>query len=247
MNSQFIEELLRLFFNHCSNNPQLFVSNFDQSNSIIAYNYRCCEHRFTHVSASFKRILGYNLQNILNNGNFTSKIVHPQDEDAIRECLKRPFQSNTTSIQRSVINQFTKVKCRARHIRGYWKYFIIYALDYRNDTSNSSDKIGVIVDERIRSNQENETIRTDDQDDMNTHRDYPNKTLQKSILDTRSLSPRENEVLEMISNGFLSKEIAGMLHISDSTVVTHRKNLISKLNVRNTAELIKIAARQMLI
>lgn len=247
MNSQFIEELLRLFFNHCSNNPQQFVSNFDQSNYIIGYNYHCVEHRFTHVSTSFKLILGYNEQNILNNGNFTSKIVHPQDKDVIMECLKSSFNSKTKSIQGSVNNQFSKVKCRARHIRGYWKYFIIYALDYRNETSSSNNKIGVIVDERIKSNHDNEIKNTDDQDGKNTHSDYPNITLQKSIHATKSLSPRENEVLELIGNGFLSKEIAGKLHISDSTVVTHRKNLITKLNVRNTAELIKKAARQMLI
>lgn len=247
MNPQFIEELLRLFFDNCSNNPQAFVSNFDHSNSIIAYNYRCFENRFTHVSASFKGILGYNEQNILNNGNFTSKIVHSQDKDMINECLKRSFQSDSTSIQHSVINQLSKVKCRARHIRGYWKYFIIYALDYRNDTSNSNEKIGLIVDERIRSSPKNDTKSTDVDDDINTNTDFPKLAFQKSILNSRSLSPRENEVLEMISNGFLSKEIAERLHISDSTVVTHRKNLISKLNVRNTAELIKIAARQMLI
>jgi DNA-binding CsgD family transcriptional regulator len=247
MNSQFIEELLKLFFNNCSNNPQAFVSNFDHSNCIIGYNYRCFENRFTHVSASFKLILGYNNQNILHNGNFTSKIVHPQDKDVIMECLRRSFQSHTSSIQSTGINQFTKVKCRARHIRGYWKYFIVYALDYRNSTSNSNDKIGVIVDERIRSTQEKETKSTDIQADMIPNRNFPNMTSQESSSDGRSLSPRENEVLEMISNGFLSKEIAGKLNISDSTVVTHRKNLISKLNVRNTAELIKKAARQMLI
>lgn len=247
MNSQFIEELLKLFFNSCSNNPQVFVSNFDHSNCIIGYNYSCLESRFTHVSASFKLILGYNKQNILNNGNFTSKIVHPQDKEVIKECLKRSFPSNTQSIQHAVINHFTKVKCRAKHIRGYWKYFIVYALDYRNDISNSNDKIGVIVDERIRSNHENEIKSMDVENDMNTNKDFPDRSLQKSIMDSRCLSPRENEVLEMISDGFLSKEIAGMLHISDSTVITHRKNLISKLNVRNTAELIKIAARQMLI
>ncbi len=247
MQSFFIEELLRLFINNCNNDPHLFVSNFNRSNSIIGFSYRCSEQRFSHVSTSFKTILGYNLHNILCNGKFTSKIVHPQDRDVIKECLKRSLQSNTTSIQRADINPFTKVKCRARHIRGYWKYFIIYALDYRNDTSNSDDKIGVIVDERIRSNQENETKSTDVQDDMIPNRNFPNITPQASSRHARCLSPRENEVLEMISNGFLSKEIAGMLHISDSTVVTHRKNLISKLNVRNTAELIKIAARHMLI
>ncbi|GGW37069.1 response regulator transcription factor [Arenibacter certesii] len=56
------------------------------------------------------------------------------------------------------------------------------------------------------------------------------------------ISGREQEVLEHIANGFSSKEIADMLFISNHTVVSHRKNLIEKFQVKNTAHLIKKAA-----
>lgn len=247
MQPLFIEEMLRLFFNHCSNNPQSFVNIFNQSTSIIGYNFRCSEHRFTHVSNSFKGILGYNQQNILNNENFISKIVHPQDKDVINECLKKSFYSSIATSQVSDIYQFKQVKCRAKHIRGNWKYFIIYAQGYWNDLGKSNDKIGLIVDERIRSNHENENRSDDDADSIDINRNNPNARKTNLTKYTKNISPRENEVLEMISNGLVSKEIANQLHISDSTVITHRKNLIIKLNVRNTAELIKKAARQMLI
>ena len=52
---------------------------------------------------------------------------------------------------------------------------------------------------------------------------------------------REIEVLQLLSDGDSSKMIAGKLHISETTAITHRKNLIKKLNVRNTAHLIKVA------
>lgn len=52
---------------------------------------------------------------------------------------------------------------------------------------------------------------------------------------------REKEVLELISNGDSSKIIAGKLNISETTAITHRKNLIQKLHVKNTAQLIKVA------
>jgi len=50
------------------------------------------------------------------------------------------------------------------------------------------------------------------------------------------LSPRENDVLRMLSEGLTDKEIAGALVISPRTVETHVSNVLHKLNVRNRAE-----------
>lgn len=62
-----------------------------------------------------------------------------------------------------------------------------------------------------------------------------------------SLTPREKEILQMISNGDSSKIIADNLKISLETVVTHRKHLIRKLRVKNSMELVKIALLHKLI
>ncbi|MCB0567461.1 MAG: PAS domain-containing protein [Lewinellaceae bacterium] len=58
-----------------------------------------------------------------------------------------------------------------------------------------------------------------------------------------NISHREREVLNAIGEGLSSKEIAGQLFISETTVVTHRKNLMQKFQARNTAELIKKASK----
>ncbi len=55
------------------------------------------------------------------------------------------------------------------------------------------------------------------------------------------LTRREKEVLILIADGMTNNEIAEKLFISSLTVDSHRKNLITKLNARNTASLIKIA------
>ncbi len=55
------------------------------------------------------------------------------------------------------------------------------------------------------------------------------------------ISRREQEVLGLIANGFSSKEIADILFISNHTAISHRKNLIEKFKVKNTAHLIKKA------
>ncbi len=53
------------------------------------------------------------------------------------------------------------------------------------------------------------------------------------------ITEREKEILKYIVNGKTASETAKRLHISPYTVRTHRKNLMNKLNVGNTAELIK--------
>lgn len=51
------------------------------------------------------------------------------------------------------------------------------------------------------------------------------------------LSPREVEVLVLIVRGFINKEIAEKLNISVTTVISHRKNITEKLNIRSVAGL----------
>jgi len=61
----------------------------------------------------------------------------------------------------------------------------------------------------------------------------------KSGKSKTSLTDREQEVLECIANEYTNKEIALQLFISQRTVETHRRNLIQKLQVKNTVGLVK--------
>ncbi len=61
------------------------------------------------------------------------------------------------------------------------------------------------------------------------------------FLIRQKLTRREQEVLELIAQAKNNKEIADELFISDQTVGVHRKNIMRKLGVRNTVNLIKFA------
>ena len=58
------------------------------------------------------------------------------------------------------------------------------------------------------------------------------------------LSSREREVLQMLSEGIRTKDIAGRLHVSVKTIESHRKQIMDKLGIRSIAELTKYAIRQ---
>jgi DNA-binding NarL/FixJ family response regulator len=69
------------------------------------------------------------------------------------------------------------------------------------------------------------------------------KTQENELMITR----RECSVLKLLAEGFTNLEIADKLFISPLTVDSHRKNLIVKLQARNTASLIKIASDKGLV
>ena len=59
-----------------------------------------------------------------------------------------------------------------------------------------------------------------------------------------SLSPREKEVLNLVSEGLTNKEVADRLYISENTVQYHMKNILDKLRLRNRSQVIAWAARR---
>ena len=61
------------------------------------------------------------------------------------------------------------------------------------------------------------------------------------------LTDREREVLQLLAEGRSNKEVASMLDVGVSTVDTHRMNLMQKLNLHSTAEIVLYAVRKKLI
>ncbi|GAA0713383.1 response regulator transcription factor [Dokdonella soli] len=62
-----------------------------------------------------------------------------------------------------------------------------------------------------------------------------------------ALSPREREAFHLIVDGLTTKEVARKLGISVKTAENHRSRILDKLGVRNTAELVRYAARKRLL
>jgi DNA-binding NarL/FixJ family response regulator len=75
--------------------------------------------------------------------------------------------------------------------------------------------------------------------------DYMRQMQQRGIEDSYELlTPREREILQLLGEGKSNKEIATKLDLSLYTVETHRSNMLDKLNLHSTAELILYAVRK---
>jgi DNA-binding CsgD family transcriptional regulator len=58
------------------------------------------------------------------------------------------------------------------------------------------------------------------------------------IISRKILSDREIEVMSLIVQGYINKEIAEQLNIGLATVITHRKNIMEKLGARSLVDII---------
>lgn len=74
-----------------------------------------------------------------------------------------------------------------------------------------------------------------------------NQKIEKQISNLTELSSREKEILILIAHEYNTAEIAEKTFISLNTVNTHRRNLLSKLNAKNTAGLVKYAVENGLV
>jgi two-component system response regulator NreC len=78
--------------------------------------------------------------------------------------------------------------------------------------------------------------------------DYVRRLQQRRLTDSyHLLTDREKEVLQLLAEGRSNKEVATLLDLGVSTIDTHRANLMQKLSLHNTAEIVLYAVRKRLI
>ena len=63
----------------------------------------------------------------------------------------------------------------------------------------------------------------------------------------QELTPREREVVKLIAEGYTNQQIADLLHRSVKTIESHRANILRKLDIHDSIELVKYAVRKKLI
>ena len=94
-------------------------------------------------------------------------------------------------------------------------------------------------------------------DALSLHRPYFSGAVSETLLDRflesrpqlspSSLTHREREIVQLIAEGRINKEIAQLLNISVKTVETHRASAMHKLKLRTTADLVRYAIRNTII
>ncbi len=182
---------------------------------------------FLGCSNSIEHILGYQPATVKEKGwRFWYNLIDPREADIIRRRVSKFIFAPTHSVTGTIY-----LKYHIKTSSGDWRLLKheLVLLRYQNQLLALNYLYDFSEKEIIEYYFEN------------TFSSYQIKTTDIDISD------RECEVLKLIANGFSSKQIADKLFISDHTVTSHRKNLIEKFQVHNTAHLVKRASEIILL
>ena len=101
-----------------------------------------------------------------------------------------------------------------------------------NDTSQLSEFHSLCINQP-----EQQLVRSLLMLEQHAHAEGRNLPPMPRVLQQKILSDREIEVMALIVQGYINKEIADQLNISLSTVITHRKNIMDKLGMKSVSAL----------
>lgn len=215
--------------NNKSNDDQHnLASGISKKDSNYIYIYDIVENTVQYITSSFQRLTGYPALEVTR--NFLEEIIHKNDLSYVLKCE----------------GKCTKFSSRLS-FEEHFNYVFIY-----------SYRVKTLPNTYIRILQETQALEVDNHGKLSkmliTHKkieDYNKrpkddfKIYDKSLnlciqqKNIKILTKRELEILLLIKKGMCSREISETLNISNDTVRTHRKNILSKSNCNSFIELVK--------
>lgn len=205
---------------------------FDLNQNTIAY-----------FSSNYAHLLGYNKEEFeaLNYAFFEAKI-HPDDKYDLAmfglSSLKlfREFSSDE-KLNHKVVYEFRMLNSAGKYVRVIDQYQIL-ELDNTGQIWLMMSTIDLSPNQDVESPVKCQIL------NFRTGIIIPSSVDKKPSLE---LTKRELEVLSLVKQGMLSKEISDKLFISVHTVNTHRQRFLEKLGANNTVEAISFASKYGLI
>lgn len=181
-------------------------------------------NQLIYFNISFKDMLGYKIDMLQKQGwDFWLKNICPEDnlnvKKRISDFIRIPKHQKSLLLQYRLYNGAEHNICISHEMALHKDNGITFLINYLFDVSEKT-----LIEKCLQGSECN------DEAELNR---------------INLISDREEEVLKLIADGYSSKQIAIRLFISDHTVISHRKHLIKKFRVKNTAQLIKRASSMM--
>lgn len=214
------------------------IQAFSQMNQSCIFTVDVFKARYDFASDHFSHIFGYNpawIKTIRKQGDLLEERIHPDDREQLieyqiehgqfiyslpvgeRNDYQQTFQYRMLNSKGQYINVISRQQVIEKDKNG--KAWIIMGIMDISPDQSSFEKI-----KRTVINRKTGEILSS-----------------VSTFTDKQLTNREKEILLLIRQGFLSKEIADKLKLSIYTVNNHRKNILAKLNVANSIEAINSA------
>ena len=212
------------------------IRNFSKMSQSCIFTVDVFKERYDFASDNFSHFFGYNpawIKTIRKHGDILEERIHPEDRDQLvkyqiehgqfiyslpqeeRNNYQQIFQLRILNTKQQYVNVISRQQVIQKDRNG--KAWIIMGVMDISPDQMQTEKV-----KRSVINRKTGEILTS-----------------SSFITTGiQLTGREKEILLLIRQGFLSKEIADKLNLSIYTVNNHRKNILAKLNVDNVIEAI---------
>lgn len=220
------------------NERRASIEEFSQMSHSCIFTVDVFKERYDFASDNFAHIFGYNpvwIKTIRKQGDLLEERIHPDDRAQLIECqiehgqfiyslppeerndYQQVFQMRMLNARQQYVNVISRHQVIQKDKNGK-AWIIMGVMDLAPDQT-PADRIKRTVINR-----------------------KTGEILQSVVLlAEQPLTKREKEILTLIRQGFLSKEIAYKLNLSIYTVNNHRKNILAKLNAGNVIEAINKA------
>lgn len=220
------------------NKRRASIEEFSQMSHSCIFTVDVFKERYDFASDNFAHIFGYNpvwIKTIRKQGDLLEERIHPADRAQLIECqiehgqfiyslspeerndYQQVFQMRMLNARQQYVNVISRHQVIQKDKNGK-AWIIMGVMDLAPDQT-PADRIKRTVINR-----------------------KTGEILQPVVLlAEQQLTKREKEILTLIRQGFLSKEIAYKLNLSIYTVNNHRKNILAKLNAGNVIEAINKA------
>lgn len=214
------------------------IKQFDSINTGALSVFDLNKKEHIYFSPKFSTIFGWDMARLAKEGvEYSDSLIHPEDLLFLMEagCYFASIGFSISTERRANIKMYVDYRMKIRND----EYFRVV----EQHSILESDKNGNVwlslstLD--LSPYNDIDTPLTSRMIDVNTGQlyEFPTQDLGKKNI----LTMREKEILELISKGLISKQIADKLYISVNTVNTHRQRIIEKLDVSNTFEAVRFA------
>jgi DNA-binding CsgD family transcriptional regulator len=212
----------------------------------VFFIYDLVSEKYTYFSPHFEIWCGYKLGELEN--HFES-LVHPDDAEVLANfpCEIIPVLMKLQLEERPKVNVCQNFRIITRENKQMHLLHEIFFPEFDAVTGMPLYTLNLLNDISL--------YKTDNHIHLSMFLNDKEKRTKKEIFfrkyhlfDNESLiSKREKEIVQLLANGLNSREIADQLFISEDTVKTHRRNLLSRLQARSTIELVMIAISRRII
>jgi DNA-binding CsgD family transcriptional regulator len=217
---------------------------FFQVGDYYYYLFNLQTHQFDLVSPEVEKVLGYAQQTF--SVDFFLGNIHPEDAPLFIAIEKEVTRFFSEKVAERIPNYKVRYDYRVRKSDGSYTRLLqqmaVFDVDERGAPLRT---LGVHTDINYLKEYGKPVLSFIGLNGYPSYTDVPyGETSQDTPI---NLSKREREILYCLVEGKSSEEISKQLHLSLHTIVTHRKNILSKTGCANTAALISFAIKRGLI